>query len=92
VGEDGNVVHHLPPVYHGDPIDPKGVLCFHDFGWDLLDTMRAAGYAEVEVTVFTAPHYGYVGLQYVIVAKRAEAPNESALRIAKAPIVGTDRG
>jgi SAM-dependent methyltransferase len=92
VGEDGNIVHHLPPVYHGDPIDPRGVLCFHDFGWDLLDTMRASGFSEVEITVFTAPHYGYLGLQYVIVAKRAEAPNESALRLAKAAAVESDRG
>jgi hypothetical protein len=74
---DGGIVHHLPPVYHGDPIDPKGVLCFHDFGWDLVDTVRRAGFSDVEITAFTAPHYGYLGLQFAIVAQRsspADAP------------------
>jgi SAM-dependent methyltransferase len=70
VNDDGTILHHLPPVYHGDPIDPNGVLCFHDFGWDLLDTLRGAGFSEVEITLFTAPHYGYVGLQYIVIAKR----------------------
>jgi SAM-dependent methyltransferase len=73
IKEDGDIEHHLPPVYHGDPIDPNGVLCFHDFGWDLLDTVRAAGFSDVEFTVFTAPHYGYVGLQYIVIAKRGPA-------------------
>lgn len=91
VGEDGNIVHHLPPVYHGDPIDPRGVLCFHDFGWDLLDTMRASGFSEVEITVFTAPHYGYLGLQYVIVGKRGQTPNDSELRLTKAAAVEPPR-
>jgi hypothetical protein len=42
----------------------------HDFGWDLLDALREAGFCETELAVFTAPHYGYVGLQYVIAARR----------------------
>jgi|SRR5215471_5529813 len=70
IGDDGNVVHHLPPVYHGDPIDPRGVLCFHDFGWDLLGALREAGFRDPEFTIFTAPHYGYINLQYVILATR----------------------
>jgi SAM-dependent methyltransferase len=69
---DGNIVHHLPPVYHGDPIDSRGVLCFHDFGWDLLSAMNEAGFADSELTIFTAPHYGYIGLQYVLLATREE--------------------
>ncbi len=47
----------------------------HDFGWDLLDELRAAGFQEVEITLFTAPHYGYVGLQYVIAARRGPGPS-----------------
>ena len=77
LAEEG-IVHHLPPVYHGDPIDPKGVLCFHDFGWDLLETIRQAGFSEVEVVIFTAPHYGYIGLQYAIVAKRSSPAGDPA--------------
>jgi hypothetical protein len=46
----------------------------HDFGWDLLADLRGAGFEEVEVALFTAPHYGYVGLQYVIAARRGPGP------------------
>ena len=34
------------PEYHGDPIS-GGVLCFHHFGWALLDDVREAGFADV---------------------------------------------
>jgi SAM-dependent methyltransferase len=82
IGAGGEIVHHLPAVYHGDPIDPRGVLCFHDFGWDLLDAMREAGFAEPEFTIFTAPHYGYIGLQYVILATRETGPRATAIDLA----------
>ena len=44
LGDDGEVVHHLPPMYHLDPANPDGVLCFQDFGMDLLDRLRDAGF------------------------------------------------
>jgi len=68
--ESGAITHHLPPVYHPGPIDGHGVLSFHDFGWDLLSMLRESGFASAEIIVYTAPHYGYAGLQYVILAGR----------------------
>jgi hypothetical protein len=60
---------------HGDPLPSaadlppgQGAERYHEFGWDLLDTLRDSGFDDAELAVFTAPHYGYVGLQYVIVA------------------------
>lgn len=47
VGPDGIIEHLQSPEYHGDPLG-SGVLCFHHFGWDLLDAMRAAGFATAE--------------------------------------------
>ena len=32
--------------------------------------LRESGFSSAEVVVYTAPHYGYVGLQYVILAGR----------------------
>lgn len=43
---DGTIEHHAEPEYHGDPVS-GGVLCFHDFGWALLDDLRDAGFADV---------------------------------------------
>lgn len=33
------------PEYHGDPVS-GGVPCYHHFGWDLLDALRDAGFAD----------------------------------------------
>jgi SAM-dependent methyltransferase len=42
----GGVVRHVgEPEYHGDPVR-GGVLCYHHFGWDLLDAMRDVGFTE----------------------------------------------
>jgi SAM-dependent methyltransferase len=73
VNPDGSLTHHLEPVYHGDPLDPKGTLCFNDFGWDLMGQLREIGFADATVFLFTAPHYGYAGLQFVILATRDKA-------------------
>ncbi len=70
INADGTLTHHLPPVYHADPINDQGVLCFNDFGWDILDDLRAAGFPDATLFIYTAPNYGYVGLQYVILATR----------------------
>jgi SAM-dependent methyltransferase len=78
VRSDGTLEHHLPPVYHGDPINPKGVLCFNDFGWDMMDDLRAAGFPDATVFVVTTPHFGYVGLLHAILATRLQATPDYA--------------
>lgn len=44
--DDGSIEHLEEPEYHGDPVDPDGVLAFYNFGWDLLDEVRDAGFSE----------------------------------------------
>ena len=44
---DGEIHHLLPPEYHGDPLSAEGCLCFYDFGWELLEDLRAAGWARM---------------------------------------------
>jgi SAM-dependent methyltransferase len=69
---DGKLTHYLPPVYHGDPLSTEGCLCFNDFGWDLLDELANAGFTDVALHAFTSEEYGYIGLQYVLLATRQE--------------------
>ncbi|MGF9759450.1 methyltransferase domain-containing protein [Microvirga sp. 0TCS3.31] len=33
---DGRVIHHLPPVYHGNPMSKDGSLATIDWGYDIL--------------------------------------------------------
>lgn len=71
IAADGGIEHLLPAVYHGDPLSTEGVLCFQDFGWDLVDDLGAAGFREVEVITCWAPAFGYLGVcQPFIVGRR----------------------
>ncbi len=58
---DGQPVHLLPPEWHGDPLNAAGALVFTDFGWQLLDWLRTAGFAEVSLDLVWAPRYGHLG-------------------------------
>jgi hypothetical protein len=66
---DGSITHLLPPEYHGDPVS-DGVLCFHHFGWDLLDALREAGFATAEVVSAWAPGFGLMGTMQAIAARK----------------------
>lgn len=58
---DGEIEHILPPEYHGDPLDNKGVLCFYHFGWNILDAMKAAGFSKAECHYYWSWEAGYLG-------------------------------
>ncbi len=65
---DGSILHLLEPEFHGDPLDSAGVLCFYHFGWDLLDSLRDAGFARAEVVFSWDPQFGYLSEQMAFVA------------------------
>lgn len=65
IDADGHVQHLQPPEYHGDPLS-GGVLCFHHFGWDLLDAIRESGFADAEVLRLHEPVQGLPEAQWII--------------------------
>jgi SAM-dependent methyltransferase len=68
---NGEIVHHHDPVYHGDPMNPDGVLCFQEFGWDILSDMRLAGFADAYVVIYWSEYSGYLGsLQPIVIGVR----------------------
>lgn len=71
IGDDGSIEHLLEPEYHGDPVREGGVLCYYYYGWNLLDDMRAAGFADAEVVLYWSEAYGYLGaIQVLVIARR----------------------
>ncbi|SHF70512.1 Methyltransferase domain-containing protein [Litoreibacter ascidiaceicola] len=52
LGDDGTLIRHHPDEIHGDNLT-DGVLTFHNFGWDLVETLRIIGFepAKLEVCV-----------------------------------------
>ena len=62
----GRIEHLLhPPEYHGAPLS-GGALCFHHFGWDLLDAIREAGFADVEALRLRDAAQGLPEPQWII--------------------------
>jgi SAM-dependent methyltransferase len=70
VGPDGTIKHIEPPEYHGDPINASGVLCYHHFGWDLLDDIKSNGFSHASVAIYASRSFQYLGgLQPLILAQ-----------------------
>ena len=67
---DGEVVHHLPPEYHGDPIG-GGVLCFRYFGWDVLKMAGEAGFHDCRMAMAWAPEAGIMYGHWLLLARKS---------------------
>ncbi len=52
--------HLLPPEYHGDPLDPRGCLCYHHFGWVVIDFLKAAGFRQTTAYSIWSRELGYL--------------------------------
>jgi SAM-dependent methyltransferase len=69
---NGALEHLMEPVYHVDPLRGEGILAFRDYGLDIVERLRAAGFADVAV-VATRHRIPWLGDFPVILAKKAEA-------------------
>jgi SAM-dependent methyltransferase len=56
--KDGEIIHRLPPEYHGNPISRNGSLVVREWGQDMMDFIyRSSGLTTTAVRMFT-PHKG----------------------------------
>jgi len=46
---DGTIEYLLEPVYHLDLLRPDGILAFRDYGLDILERLRAAGFVDAKI-------------------------------------------
>jgi hypothetical protein len=58
---EGDVVHILEPVYHGNPVSLDGSLVFTDFGWDVLRKITECGFRDAWFDIYHAPELGHFG-------------------------------
>jgi len=42
----------MPTVFHGNLVSTDESLVFTDFGWDLLTTMKEAGFSDVVIDLY----------------------------------------
>lgn len=57
----GSIEHLVGPCYHGNPMDPGGSLAFFDYGWELLQWVRNAGFHDVSVVCYWSDTLGHLG-------------------------------
>jgi hypothetical protein len=67
---DGEVEHLMEPAYHIDPLRGAGILAFRDYGLDIVERLRAAGF--VEASIVTSRHrIPWLGDFPVILARKS---------------------
>ncbi|HQI82360.1 MAG TPA: tetratricopeptide repeat protein, partial [Deltaproteobacteria bacterium] len=62
----GEVSHVLPPEYHGDPLQSGGCLSFYQFGWELLDELKAMGFKDATALLYWSRELGYLGGEQIL--------------------------
>jgi SAM-dependent methyltransferase len=58
--DNGNILHLRPASYHGDPLNPAGILAYYDFGWSLYEDLTKTGFTDVTICVNYDPFSGFV--------------------------------
>ena len=67
LSEDCTIVHHLPPEYHGNPLDPEGgALAFRYFGWEMMSRLRDIGFKNVRCLAYWSEQQGYLGREQTL--------------------------
>jgi hypothetical protein len=64
--ENGEIRHLLEPEYHLDPLSEDGILSFHDFGWEILDQFKEAGFRDAYAVCYFSRAFGYLGEEQFI--------------------------
>lgn len=59
--ENGELKHHLEPIYHGNPVDADGgSLVFQIPGWDVIERAKNAGFSRASMTLYCSQLKGIV--------------------------------
>jgi SAM-dependent methyltransferase len=66
---DGTIEYLLEPVYHLDLLRPDGILAFRDYGLDILERLRAAGFVDARILA-PSRRLAWLGGSRVIAARK----------------------
>lgn len=66
IDENGAIDHLLPAEIHGNPTNNQGALCFQNFGWDLLESIRKAGFSQAHASLYWGPWKGHLGYPFFV--------------------------
>lgn len=67
---DGVIQHLLEPEYHGDVVRGFGkVLCYRNYGWDILERLREAGFRQARLVPPDEKAWWGLGVKVVVAEK-----------------------
>ena len=66
----GQVEHLSEPCYPGDPLSDQGGQSYYDFGMELLEEMREAGFQECFLVCYYSKEWAYLNENVVFVARK----------------------
>ena len=67
---DGTLQHILAPEYHGDVVRGHGkVLCFRNYGQDILDRLREAGFHHAKLALADDKAWWNMGVKVIVAEK-----------------------
>lgn len=58
--EDGQIVYLAEKEIHGNPLSDSGCLCFYNYGWDLFEKFKKAGFKDVYLLNILSKELGNV--------------------------------
>lgn len=67
--EEGSIKHLLKPVYHGNPVSEDGSLVFYDYGMDIMELVKKAGFSDAYFIPFYSVPYGNIGVKSLFIFK-----------------------
>jgi SAM-dependent methyltransferase len=71
LAQDGTVLHHAEPEYHGNPVDPRGSLVTFHYGYDLAELIAQWTSFDVEIRRYHQRSSGIVAeFSEVIVCRK----------------------
>jgi SAM-dependent methyltransferase len=70
VNDSGEIEHLVEPCYHGDPLSSEGVLAYYDFGAELLEQLKGAGFRDSCLVCYTSKHWGYPSHNVAYIARK----------------------
>jgi SAM-dependent methyltransferase len=74
---EGEIVHHMPAIYHGDPLNPnEGILVYRIFALEMLVRLNQIGF-NTRMWVLHEPDFGIVGPGALVFEAVKLAPGSS---------------
>lgn len=75
--EDGHIVHHKEPEYHGNPVDEKGSLVTRYWGYDIVNFILAATNMPTIMIQIDDMDYGIRGEGLEVLVSLKNKPTEN---------------